>query len=109
MNRAGKSAVWAVNKELKARVGQELVVIAERRAKELEGEVEKMRIELESLRSQRRELEQEVGVLRSSLDGARNDRARLEGNILLLTKVAVFLEAELKAEGPKAMAAYKAS
>ncbi|RZS14866.1 hypothetical protein BHM03_00046620 [Ensete ventricosum] len=68
MNRADKSAVWvrnhekiltlrAMNKELKVGVGQELVTTVERRAKELEGEVEKMRTELESLRSQWRELE----------------------------------------------------
>ncbi|RWW01357.1 hypothetical protein GW17_00035612 [Ensete ventricosum] len=89
MNRAGKSAVWglhfvsalidrvhdagrlvrsqhekiltlrAANKELKAGVGQELVTVAERRVKELEGEVKKMWTELESLRSQRRDLKQE--------------------------------------------------
>ncbi|RWW54440.1 hypothetical protein BHE74_00038981 [Ensete ventricosum] len=53
MNRADKSAVWVRN----AGVGQELVTTVERRAKELEGEVEKMRTELESLRSQWRELE----------------------------------------------------
>ncbi|RWW61080.1 hypothetical protein BHE74_00031875 [Ensete ventricosum] len=47
----------ATNKELKAGVGQELVAIAERRAKELEGKVEKMWTELESLKSHRRELE----------------------------------------------------
>ncbi|RWW44175.1 hypothetical protein BHE74_00050095, partial [Ensete ventricosum] len=64
---------WAVNKELKTGVGQELVAVTERQAKELEGEVKKMRTELESLRSQRREIEQEVGLLCSSFDGARND------------------------------------
>ncbi|RRT59716.1 hypothetical protein B296_00045597 [Ensete ventricosum] len=82
--------LWAANKELKTRVGQELVAVTERQAKELEGEV----------KSQRREIEQEVGLLRSSLDGARNGRARLEGDVLSLTEVAAFLEAELKAEGP---------
>ncbi|RWW33504.1 hypothetical protein GW17_00001789 [Ensete ventricosum] len=65
--------------------------------------------ELESLRSQRRELEQEVGLLRSSLDGARNNRARLEGDVLSLNEAVVFLEVELKAEGQKAVVAYKAS
>ncbi|RRT33047.1 hypothetical protein B296_00038424 [Ensete ventricosum] len=45
---------------LMAGVGQELVVAAELRGKEMEGEVAKMQTELESLRSQRRELEQEV-------------------------------------------------
>ncbi|RRT84867.1 hypothetical protein B296_00002241 [Ensete ventricosum] len=119
MNRVGKLVVWsqhqkiltlwAVNKELKAGVSQELVAIAGRWAKELEGKVEKMQTELESLRSQRRELEQEVGLLRSSLDGARNDRARLEGDVLSLNEAVVFLEVELKAEGQKAMVAYKAS
>ncbi|RRT40549.1 hypothetical protein B296_00046892 [Ensete ventricosum] len=56
----------AANKELKAGVGQELVAFAELWVKELEGEVENMWTELESLRSQRRELEQDVGVMRSS-------------------------------------------
>ncbi|RWW77788.1 hypothetical protein BHE74_00014011 [Ensete ventricosum] len=42
----------AVNKELKAGVNQELVATAGRWAKELEGKVEKMQTELESLRSQ---------------------------------------------------------
>ncbi|RWW21846.1 hypothetical protein GW17_00013980 [Ensete ventricosum] len=55
------------------------------------------------------ELKQEAGVLCSSLDGARNDRARLEGDVLSLTEAAAFLEAELKVEGPKAMATYKVS
>ncbi|RWW67236.1 hypothetical protein BHE74_00025333 [Ensete ventricosum] len=95
----------AANKELKAGVGQGLVAIAEHWTKELEGKVEKMQTELESLRSQRRELEQEVGVLRSSLDGARNDRARLEGDVLSLTKAVAFLKAELKAKGLKDVAA----
>ncbi|RRT50150.1 hypothetical protein B296_00050505 [Ensete ventricosum] len=56
-----------------------------------------------------RELEQEVGLLRSTLDGARNDRAHLEGDVLSLIKVIAFLEAKLKAEDLKAVAAYKAS
>ncbi|RWW84295.1 hypothetical protein BHE74_00007112 [Ensete ventricosum] len=56
-----------------------------------------------------RELEQEVRILRSSLDGARNDPARLEGDILSLTEATAVLEAELKAEGMKAVATYKAS
>ncbi|RZS16639.1 hypothetical protein BHM03_00048661 [Ensete ventricosum] len=78
-------------------------------AKEWEDKAKKLWTELESLRNQQRELEQEVGVLRSSLDGARNDRARLEGDVLSLTEAAAFLEAELKAEGSKAVTAYKAS
>ncbi|RRT73142.1 hypothetical protein B296_00026625 [Ensete ventricosum] len=52
------------------------------------------------------------GALRpilTNLDGARNDRARLESDVLLLTEVATFLEAELKAKSQKTMAAYKAS
>ncbi|RWW25819.1 hypothetical protein GW17_00009816, partial [Ensete ventricosum] len=68
-----------------------------------------MRAELESYRSQWRELEQEVRFLRSSLDGAQDDRARLEGDVLSLTEAIAFLEAELKDEGQKAVAAYKAS
>ncbi|RWW64145.1 hypothetical protein BHE74_00028627 [Ensete ventricosum] len=44
----------------------------------------------------------------ANLDGARDDRARLEGDVLSLTKAATLLEAELKAEGPKAVAAYNA-
>ncbi|RZR95387.1 hypothetical protein BHM03_00024237 [Ensete ventricosum] len=54
------------NKELKVGVDQELVTVAEHRAKELDDEVKKMQTELESLRSQRRELEQEVGLLHST-------------------------------------------
>ncbi|RWW82078.1 hypothetical protein BHE74_00009477 [Ensete ventricosum] len=88
---------------------QELVATAERRVKELEGEIEKIWTELESLRSQRRELEQEVGLLCSNLDGARNDQARLESDVLSLIEVATFLEAKLKAKSQKTMAAYKAS
>ncbi|RRT57604.1 hypothetical protein B296_00004670 [Ensete ventricosum] len=45
----------------------------------------------------------------SILDEARNDRARLEGDVLSLTKAVALLKVELKAEGPKAVAAYKAS
>ncbi|RWW67795.1 hypothetical protein BHE74_00024722 [Ensete ventricosum] len=51
-----------------------------------------------------RELEQEIGLLRSSLDGA-----HLEGDVFSLTEVAAFLEAELKTEGQKVVATYKAS
>ncbi|RRT85115.1 hypothetical protein B296_00004625 [Ensete ventricosum] len=40
---------------------------------------------------------------------ARDDRVRLEGDVLSLTKVTTFLEAKLKAEGPKVVATYKAS
>ncbi|RWW60819.1 hypothetical protein BHE74_00032155 [Ensete ventricosum] len=47
--------------------------------------------------------------LHSNLDGARNDRAHLEGDVLLLTEATTFLEAELKAKGPKVVIAYKAS
>ncbi|RWW38754.1 hypothetical protein BHE74_00055986 [Ensete ventricosum] len=39
----------------------------------------------------------------------RNDRALLEGDVLSLIKAAAFLEAELKVEDQKAVAAYKAS
>ncbi|RRT74586.1 hypothetical protein B296_00014717, partial [Ensete ventricosum] len=94
---------------LKASVGQELAAAAERQAKDLEAEIERMRTELESLRSQRRELEWEVGLLHSNLDGARNDRARLEGDVLSRTKAAALLEVKLKAESQKAVAAYKGS
>ncbi|RRT65364.1 hypothetical protein B296_00028287 [Ensete ventricosum] len=45
----------------------------------------------------------------ANLDGARNNRARLEGDVLSLTKAVTFLEAKLKDEGEKAVAAYKAS
>ncbi|RRT40604.1 hypothetical protein B296_00058415, partial [Ensete ventricosum] len=82
----------AANKELKASVSQELAAAAEWRAKELEAEIERMRTELESLRSQRGELEQEVRLLHSNLDEARNDQAP-----------------ELKVEGQKSVAAYKGS
>ncbi|RRT41715.1 hypothetical protein B296_00056905 [Ensete ventricosum] len=112
MNRAGKSTILtlrATNKELKLGVNQELVAAVEHWVKELEDEAGKVRTELEFLRNQWKELEQEVRVLRSSLDGARNDRARVEGDVLSLTKAVAFLEAKLKAEGLKAVAAYKAS
>ncbi|RWV78195.1 hypothetical protein GW17_00060870 [Ensete ventricosum] len=75
INRVYKSIVWAG-------IGQELAATVEWRVKELEGEIESIRTELESHRSQQRELEQEA---------------------------VAFLEAELKAEGQKAVAAYKAS
>ncbi|RWW40994.1 hypothetical protein BHE74_00053558, partial [Ensete ventricosum] len=55
-------ALRAANKELKDSVGQELAAAAERQVKELEVEIERMRTELESLRSQRREFEQEKVV-----------------------------------------------
>ncbi|RWW23060.1 hypothetical protein GW17_00012710 [Ensete ventricosum] len=64
--------------------------------------------QLESLKTQRRRLEEEVGILCSSLDGAQNDRARLEEDVLSLTEMAALLEAELKGEGAKVVAAYKA-
>ncbi|RZR77135.1 hypothetical protein BHM03_00002124, partial [Ensete ventricosum] len=99
----------ATNKELKASVSQELAAAAEWRAKELEAEIERMRTELESLRSQRGELEQEVRLLHSNLDEARNDQARLEGDVLSLTEEVALLEAELKVEGQKSVAAYKGS
>ncbi|RWV92946.1 hypothetical protein GW17_00044633 [Ensete ventricosum] len=102
-------ALRATNKELKASVGQELAATTERRVKELEAEIERIRTELDSLRSQLREFEQEVRLLHSSLYGAQNDQARLEGDVLSLTEVAALLEAELKAEGQKVVAAYKAS
>ncbi|RRT71284.1 hypothetical protein B296_00031872, partial [Ensete ventricosum] len=76
---------------------------------QLEGDVNKLRGELESLKTQRRRLEEEVGILWSSLDGARDDRARLEGDVLSLTEVAMLLEAKLKDEGAKAVVGYKAS
>ncbi|RWW44321.1 hypothetical protein BHE74_00049918 [Ensete ventricosum] len=79
MNRADKSIIWihdvgqlvrhqherilalrATNKGLKVGASQELVAIVERRAKELEGTMEKLRAKLESLRSQRKDLEQEA-------------------------------------------------
>ncbi|RZS07677.1 hypothetical protein BHM03_00038577 [Ensete ventricosum] len=102
-------ALRAANKELKVRASQELVAAAEHWAKELEETMEKLQAELGSLRGQRKDLEQEVNILRSSLDGAQDDRARLERDVLSLTEATTLLEAELKAEGPKAMVAYKAS
>ncbi|RZR85117.1 hypothetical protein BHM03_00012090 [Ensete ventricosum] len=65
--------------------------------------------ELESSESRRKGLEEEVSLLRSNLDGSQDDRAQLEGDVLSLTKATAFLEVELKAEGPKVVAAYKAS
>ncbi|RWW53536.1 hypothetical protein BHE74_00039975 [Ensete ventricosum] len=50
----------------------------------------------------------EARVLDSSLDEVRNDRARLEGEVLSLIEASTFLEVELKGEGSKAVAAYKA-
>ncbi|RRT58419.1 hypothetical protein B296_00043872 [Ensete ventricosum] len=44
-----------------------------------------------------------------SLDEARNDRACLDGDVLSLIEAATLLEAELKAKGPRAVAAYKVS
>ncbi|RRT70013.1 hypothetical protein B296_00026759 [Ensete ventricosum] len=44
-------ALQAANKEPKASVGQKLAAVADRWAKELEAEIERMRTELESLRS----------------------------------------------------------
>ncbi|RRT55436.1 hypothetical protein B296_00027047 [Ensete ventricosum] len=102
-------ALRAANKELKVRASQELVAAAEHWAKELEETMEKLQAELGSLRGQRKDLEQEVSILRSSLDGAQDDRARLERDVLSLTEAMTLLEAELKAEGPKAVVAYKAS
>ncbi|RZS21746.1 hypothetical protein BHM03_00054420 [Ensete ventricosum] len=96
-------ALRAANKELKASIGQGLTAATERRAKELEAEIERTRTELESLRSQRREFEQEIELLPSSLDGARDDRARLEGDVLSLTEATAFLE------GQKVISIYKAS
>ncbi|RZR92463.1 hypothetical protein BHM03_00020755 [Ensete ventricosum] len=90
-NRANKLVVWirsqhekipalqAANKELKAGVDQELAAAAKRRAKELEAEIERMRLNWS----------------RSEASG---------GN---LTKKSGF--SELKAEGQKAVATYKAS
>ncbi|RRT49695.1 hypothetical protein B296_00044272 [Ensete ventricosum] len=82
----------------------DLVGTVEFHVKELEDEVKKTWAELEW-----KELELEVGVLHSSLDGAQNDRARPEGEVLSLTEATTFLKVKLKSEGPKAVAAYKAS
>ncbi|RWW74970.1 hypothetical protein BHE74_00017031 [Ensete ventricosum] len=84
-------------------------MVVELRAKGLEEDINNLRTELESLRNKRKELEQEVRVMCSILDEARNDRACLEGDVLSLTKAVALLEVELTAEGPKAVAAYKAS
>ncbi|RRT53558.1 hypothetical protein B296_00015997 [Ensete ventricosum] len=99
----------AAKKELKGRADQDLVTTTESHAKELEGDVHKLQGELESLKTQRRRLEEEVGILCSILDGARNDRARLEGDVLSLTEAMTLLEAKLKGERAKVVAAYKAS
>ncbi|RWV85346.1 hypothetical protein GW17_00052870 [Ensete ventricosum] len=80
----------AANEELKLGANQDLVATAEHRAKELEETMEKLWIELD-------------------LDGARDDQARLEGDVMLLTEATIFLEAELKVEGPKVVAAYTTS
>ncbi|RZS06216.1 hypothetical protein BHM03_00036842 [Ensete ventricosum] len=111
---AGSSQFWteafrAANKELKGRADQNLVATTESHAKELERDVHKLQGELESLKTQRRRLEEEVGILCSILDGAWNDRARLEGDVLSLTEAMTLLEAELKGERAKVVAAYKAS
>ncbi|RRT40596.1 hypothetical protein B296_00038656 [Ensete ventricosum] len=99
----------AANKDLKSEAGQEEVVAAEHRAKELQDDVDKLRGELESSEHRHKDLEQEVDTMHTSLQGARDDWARLKDDVLSLTEVATLLETELKAEGPKAMAAYKAS
>ncbi|RRT62252.1 hypothetical protein B296_00043529 [Ensete ventricosum] len=115
MNRASRSAIWNYGASSRQQRTQAwgpqdaLGAAAKLRVKELEEDTNKLRDELESLKSQRRDLEQEVGVLRSSLDGAWNDRAHLEGDVLSLTKAATLLKAELKAEGPRAVATYKVS
>ncbi|RWW82283.1 hypothetical protein BHE74_00009261 [Ensete ventricosum] len=83
----------AANKEFKHQAGQDSVATAILRVKELEGDVDRLRAELESLKNQRMRLEEEVGVLHSSLDGARNDRARLEGDVLSLSEATALLEA----------------
>ncbi|RRT69108.1 hypothetical protein B296_00026524 [Ensete ventricosum] len=95
--------------QLMALSGGFLVGMIWLRVKELEEGANKLRAKPESLKSQRRDLEQEVRVLRPSLDEARNDRARLEGDVLSLTEAMTLLKAELKAKGPRAVAAYKAS
>ncbi|RRT32115.1 hypothetical protein B296_00055645, partial [Ensete ventricosum] len=97
------------NKELKLRANQEAIAAIENRANELQATVDRLRAELDSSESRRKGLEQEVDTLRSNLQGVRDDRAHLEGDVLSLTKVTTLLEAELKAEGPEVVAAYKAS
>ncbi|RWV86838.1 hypothetical protein GW17_00051226 [Ensete ventricosum] len=99
----------AANKDLKFEAGQEEVVAPEHRAKELQDDVDKLRGELESSEHRHKDLEQEVDTMHTNLQGARDDWARLKDDVLSLTEVATLLETELKAEGPKAMAAYKAS
>ncbi|RRT64300.1 hypothetical protein B296_00029613 [Ensete ventricosum] len=71
--------------------------------------MERLSAELASYKSRRKGLEQEVDILRYNLDGALDDRARLEGDVLSLIEATVLLKSELKAEGPKAVIAYKAS
>ncbi|RZS02538.1 hypothetical protein BHM03_00032598 [Ensete ventricosum] len=83
----------AANKEFKHQAGQDLVATTILRVNELEGDVDRLRAELESLMNQQMRLEEEVGVLHSSLDGARNDRACLEGDVLSLSEAATLLEA----------------
>ncbi|RRT83655.1 hypothetical protein B296_00004919 [Ensete ventricosum] len=102
-------ALRAANKELKLGANQELVAAVERWVKELEEDVKKLWAKLESLKNQRKGLKQKVGILCSSLDGAWDDRSRLEEDVLSLTEAATLLEAEIKAEEPKAVDAYKAS
>ncbi|RZR71911.1 hypothetical protein BHM03_00008684 [Ensete ventricosum] len=122
MNRAGKSVVWGLHfvsilidrvhdagRLVRSQHKKILALRAVNKELKAKAEIERMRAELESYRSQWRELEQEVRFLRSSLDGAQDDRARLEGDVLSLTEAIAFLEAELKDEGQKAVAAYKAS
>ncbi|RZS18225.1 hypothetical protein BHM03_00050458, partial [Ensete ventricosum] len=99
----------AANKELKLGASQDLVTVTKLCVNGLEEDINKLQAELESLKNQRREMDQEVGVQRSNLDGARNDRARLEGDLLSLTEAMALLKAELKADGLKAVATYKAS
>ncbi|RWW81569.1 hypothetical protein BHE74_00010014, partial [Ensete ventricosum] len=99
----------AANKELKLGASQDLVTVTKLCVNGLEEDINKLQAELESLKNQRREMDQEVGVQHSNLDGARNDRARLEGDLLSLTEAMALLKAELKADGLKAVATYKAS
>ncbi|RRT46014.1 hypothetical protein B296_00030068 [Ensete ventricosum] len=79
------------------------------KANELQKIVYQLQAELESSESRRKGLEEEVSLLRSNLDGSQDDQAQLEGDVLSLTEAAAFLEVELKAEGPKVVATYKAS
>ncbi|RZS12435.1 hypothetical protein BHM03_00043972 [Ensete ventricosum] len=88
---------------------QEAVAVAKHRARELQSDIDRLRIELESSEHWRKDLKQEINTVRSSLQGARDNRARLEEEVLSLTEAATLLQSKLKAEGPKAVAAYKAS